>query len=744
MADIFAATLNMSLTASLIILIVLIVRMCLKNAPKIFSYVLWSVVLFRLLCPVSVSLPVSVLAPMSKASASAGTSYTTSMNYIFLQDKNYKQQSDIGINDIWDGDSEEKDIEMMTGISPDTSELDSYTYIEQKVSGEEIILTVLGWFWITGMVCMLVITVWQTASLRRRLAEACIIRGNVFESDKIENAFIFGVFNPKIYLPLGLPFDVQKTVIVHEQIHLHRADHIVKLISYFALAIHWFNPLAWLSFKLMCDDMEKSCDEAVIRKLNSRGYDEKSIKKGYSEMLFAFCSKKQKNTFSSVSFAENSIKERIINVTKFKRVSTVFSVVLGVVCIVIIGICMINPNIAAADIDNETSYGQFTIGDVTFKNDVIELDLSNQIIDDEAIECLEKCTQLKSLNLYESGVSDLSRIVNLPSLERLDLRYAGTPNYGRTEDEPCFTNFFSFEDIQKLENLGKLTELGITIPYRYNIHTDITYISEDDVQRLNEMVRENDFDSIKIAVYRDLDEYPSDKRVLTESADYSALVNLQHLTALVIGYDMCDMSVLLDLDELTELSLGRGYTSQHSYRGIYYDYTPVLEKMKDLTSLTIWSADAFSLYDYSCIGNMTELHTLVMSDCCLDYSFLYRLNGLKNLYIAMSANDRNDSAKIDIQKLADSSPSLTCTYFSWVYLNNISYINQFQQLESLYLMAVDNDAVENGIFDVSALYTLSSLQKLVIGSYKEISNEQIDKLEERYPNSEIIVYKTKY
>ena len=470
MATAFTTILNMSLTASIIILIVLLARLCLKKAPKIYSYLLWAVVLFRLLCPVSFSLPVSVLAPVSEASTSTSSAYTASMEYISIPERpsNVQSQNEHGLGENTmpvDGDT--------TPVVNDKPAAVVEQQAVKKPAGE-IALTVLGWLWAAGMAGVLGFTTWQTISLKRRLADACVIRGNIFESEKIDTAFILGVFNPKIYLPLDLPFDIQKAVVAHEQTHQRRGDHIVKLVSYAALAIHWFNPLVWLSFKLMCDDMEKSCDEAVLREMNNRGYSMKSIKKAYGNMLLVLGGGKQ-HIFSPVSFAENSTKSRVKNVVAYNRIARNMGVGLAVVCVLIALLCVINPTGAAAvvasdadvtvsgseekeraEVEHDPNAVQLTIGDVTFWSDVTELDLSGHELGD--ISALAQCTRLESLNLSETYIADISVLPQIPTLKHLNL--SGNIVYKYIENHEAVIP--SFSDWTPLSRCTGLLSLDVS------------------------------------------------------------------------------------------------------------------------------------------------------------------------------------------------------------------------------------------------------------------------------------------
>ena len=734
MATIFTTILNMSLTACIIILIVLLARQCLKKVPKIFSYVLWSVVLFRLLCPVSISLPVSILAPMSGVSTSAGTSYTASMEYISLPERNESEQmqqpvpGENGTQGNAAGADADASTAPLSPIAPETST--SPAVVEQKMSAGEIVLTVLGWVWVAGMAGVLGLTAWQTISLKRRLADACIVRGNIFESDNIDTAFVLGVINPKIYLPLGLPFDVQKAVVAHEQTHQRRGDHIVKLVSYIALAIHWFNPLVWLSFKLMCDDMEKSCDEAVIRTFYNRGYPEKNVKKGYSEMLFALGGGKQ-HIFSPVSFAEHSVKERIINVAKFKRIGGVFAVALGAVCIAIVGICIVNPDNTAlaaySGMDfieaqkHSADAVKLTIGDVTFWSDDTELDLSNQEIAD--ISSLSVCSNLEYLNLANTGITDISVLSELPALRRLNLSDNCTMVYDEAQKRkiPCST----IADWSLLSELTALTELDLKFAGFY----DASYLS-----------------NLTNLVSLDL----SYNSYLTDISPLSNLKSLEFLglNGSAWGYYQTNSSRLI-----------HGYFFDIDHLFIYGEITDIscLSALQNLKTLEISSQ--IQINDFSCLSECKNLQKInALNSSLTDISFISKIP-IKELIVPQCdiedftpLSDCKDIISLNLSSTDFSDTSLLTSFKDLKSLNlsniwgstgdpsigsyqilELEYLSELTQLEELNLERTQIsdisslsglvnlevlDISDNDISDISALSGMSELEVLdVSGNY---------------------------
>ena len=255
MNNLFSTVLNMSMTGSVVILLVVLARFLLKRAPKIFSYALWSVVLFRLLCPVALTAPVSVLNALKPEVQEASES--TSVVYFLPAEGS------------WDPDFTFVPAENQSGTDSVQAGESEHPYLDLMMAASYV--------WITGSGIMILYSVIQYIRLRGKLVGAVVYRGNVYRADYIDTPFVMGIFSPKIYLPSDVPMNERKYIIAHERHHIRRCDHIIKLLAYFALCIHWFNPLVWLAFVLSAKDMEMSCDEAVIGMYGPKIRDRKSV-----------------------------------------------------------------------------------------------------------------------------------------------------------------------------------------------------------------------------------------------------------------------------------------------------------------------------------------------------------------------------------------------------------------------------------------------------------------------------------
>ncbi|WRS28485.1 M56 family metallopeptidase [Oscillospiraceae bacterium MB08-C2-2] len=280
----FFKILNMSFTGSIVILFVLLTRLLLKKIPKVFSYALWSVVLFRLICPFSFESVFSLLP--TKASPIA-------QDIVYMQ----TPKIDTGVAIINSTVNE-----FLPAATPYASmnPLQFWLFIGSTV-------------WVTGTVFMLSYSLLSLWSLTKKLENAIPYQNSIYLSDQIHTAFVLGVFRPKIYLPYRLSDGQREHILLHEQTHIKRFDHLVKLISFFVLCLHWFNPLVWVAFFASGKDMEMSCDEAVVKKLGN------SIKKDYSSSLLTLASGRRMVGGTPLAFGEGDTKGRIKNVLSYKE-----------------------------------------------------------------------------------------------------------------------------------------------------------------------------------------------------------------------------------------------------------------------------------------------------------------------------------------------------------------------------------------------------------------------------------------
>ena len=330
----FARILNMSLTGSIVIAVVLLARLFLKRAPKIYSYALWAVVLFRLLCPLSITAGLSVLKPIPVTMRT--TPGVSSIVYQPVQ-----QALSRG------------------GYVPAVQQQPVSDQESEQVEPEVTVLQIAAYVWLTGASVMAIYSVVQYLTLRHRLVGAAPYREEIYLADHITTPFVLGVLRPRVYLPSETPEGERAFIIAHERHHIRRHDPLWKLLGYAALCLHWFNPLVWLAFALAGKDMEMSCDEAVIRLLGE------DVRAEYSQALLRLATHKKIITGMPLAFGEGDTKGRVMNMAKWKEPKLWVSLICLLLCTAILVACAVNPETADSIDDMHTTK---IIGEITAAN----------------------------------------------------------------------------------------------------------------------------------------------------------------------------------------------------------------------------------------------------------------------------------------------------------------------------------------------------------------------------------------
>ncbi len=331
----FIQVLDMSKTASLVILVVILARLFLKKAPKIFSYVLWSIVLFRLLCPFSLETSVSVLPKLP----AVGQGYTLSEEAISVMGATEAAYQAVG--DALNGGLGVQHIR--------TTEM-AENGMPRYVTGDWWSVWILfgQYVWVVGMAVMLLRSVVSYRKLRKQTEVSVRFRDNIYLADDVKTPFVMGVFHPRIYLPGNLQEKEQDYIILHEQHHIKRGDVLWKMLAFLALTLHWFNPLVWLAFVLEAKDMEMSCDEAVLRTMGSE------VRADYAASLLKLATGHKVFGGAPLAFGEGDTKARIHNLSQWKKPIIGVVIAGGVICI-ILGICLLtNPKGKETEVDEES------------------------------------------------------------------------------------------------------------------------------------------------------------------------------------------------------------------------------------------------------------------------------------------------------------------------------------------------------------------------------------------------------
>lgn len=336
---VFSLVLTMSLSASWIAAAVLVLRLCLKRAPKWVNVLLWGIVAVRLVLPVSIESPLSLL-PRTEAILPAAAAQP-----------------------------------IQAGTAPAVGGAAAAIASGAAMRSQPGWTTILAWVWLVGIAVLLLYTWISTQRLRRKVREAVRLQGNIYETEHIDSPFVLGVLRPRIYLPYHMDSRDREQVIAHEQAHLRRGDHVWKPLGFLLLTIHWFNPLLWLSYVLLCRDIELACDEKVIKNLSC------GQRADYMQALVTCSVNRRRIAACPLAFGEIGVKERVKSVMNYKK-PTFWIILLAVAACVVLAVCFLTNPIgfrydAAADPIVSAKYF-----DARNHTDPIAVDLSAAQIDE--------------------------------------------------------------------------------------------------------------------------------------------------------------------------------------------------------------------------------------------------------------------------------------------------------------------------------------------------------------------------
>ncbi len=342
LTTLFQTILNMSLAASIVAVAVMIARLLLKKAPKIFSYALWAFVLIRLVLPFSFTSRVSVLTVANPSvSERGGVQFVVpSANQpVSAVPRPVIKTGDPAANLSGTGINSETGVQggqELTSSGAALPQSGSQTGTEAMTSAPASpispVLQVGSVIWVIGMIAYAGLLIANSLTLRHRLRYAMRVRQNIYECEAISSPFIYGLIHPKIYLPMDLDSRQRKYVLTHERVHLRRHDYVFKMIGSLLLMFHWFNPLLWYAYILMSKDMEMACDEAVLGRLGSGG------RVNYGMTLLQFASKP---TITALSFSESNTKLRIKNILNYKK-PTFWVLAAGIVACLLLAVPLLS------------------------------------------------------------------------------------------------------------------------------------------------------------------------------------------------------------------------------------------------------------------------------------------------------------------------------------------------------------------------------------------------------------------
>ena len=320
---------TMTAAASIAALAVMILRLLLKKAPRWLTCALWLVVFLRMVCPVSFQAPVSLVPDTLTQTAQQAVSLPVRQTADPVQAETEPQSAPVLTEPVQE--------EALSVPQAETVTLSQVLFPVWAVGAAGTLL------WAAG----------SYLRLRRRISEAVRLEGNLYETDQIDTPFVCGFFRPRIYLPVNLDPTDRKYVVLHEQAHIRRLDHLTKPLAYLALCVHWFNPVLWLAFRLFCRDVEGACDQAVIRDFDR----EKTA--GYAAALLHLGRRRTLPQAVPLAFGEENAKRRVKGVLTYKKPA--FWVLLAAVIL-----CVAAGVLLLANQDTETRFEGVEISEICF------------------------------------------------------------------------------------------------------------------------------------------------------------------------------------------------------------------------------------------------------------------------------------------------------------------------------------------------------------------------------------------
>ena len=310
MENIFLKILNMSITAGWLVLAVLLMRLLLKKAPRYLSVIMWALVGLRLVLPFSFESALSLIPSAETVPPE------------ILYEKVPELHTGIGV--------------VNSTVNPVISE--SFAPAPgASVNPLQVITLLAGWVWVIGMIAMVVYSLVSYLRIRHKTREAALLRENIWVCDNIDTPFILGIFRPRIFLPSSMAASDIPYVVAHEQAHLKRKDHLWKPLGFLLLTIHWFNPLLWVAYILLCRDIETACDEKVLKTMGEE------VKAPYSHALINCSVPRRAVAACPLAFGEKNVKNRIKNILSYKKPAFWLLIAAVVVCIVLSVCFLTNP-----------------------------------------------------------------------------------------------------------------------------------------------------------------------------------------------------------------------------------------------------------------------------------------------------------------------------------------------------------------------------------------------------------------
>lgn len=316
----FLSVVNMSISASWIVLAVLLLRLLLKKAPKWITVLLWGIVAIKLVCPFSIESVMSLIPSAQTISPEIMMANTPAINSGIPVINNV-------VNPV---------IGEAFSPNPGTS-----------ANPLQLLIPIMSIVWTVGIAGMLAYTVVSYFRVKKRIGTAVLLRENIFQSENVVSPFVLGIIKPKIYLPFNMHAQDMEYVIAHENAHIRRKDHLWKPFGFLVLTLHWFNPLIWLGYVLLCRDIELACDEKVVKELDAEQ------KADYSQALLTCSVNRRMIAACPLAFGEVGVKNRVKSVLNYKK-PAFWIITVAIIASVVAAVCFLTDPVPSNKTQDQT------------------------------------------------------------------------------------------------------------------------------------------------------------------------------------------------------------------------------------------------------------------------------------------------------------------------------------------------------------------------------------------------------
>lgn len=385
MSNFFLNLVNISITASWIVLVVVLMRLILKKAPKWINCLLWAIVGLRLIMPFSLESVFSLIPSTETIGVSTQTGIPNVQTGLPMVDNTVNE---------YIGEYYQTQAPAMTENSID-------------------LVGILSIIWVVGMIAMLIYSAISYFRLKKRVKASVLNKDNIYFCDDIETPFVLGLIKPRIYLPSGIAGEQSEYVIRHENSHIKRKDHWWKPLGFALLTVYWFNPAMWLAYVLLCRDIELACDEKAIKDMNN------DDKKGYSEALLSNSIQRRMIMACPLAFGEVGIKERIKSVLNYKK-PAFWIIAVAIVVVAVISVCFLtNP-------DKEDKESTTTTTESTTLGEEITTDKPSTTETTTEESTTETTTKKETTTAKKSSLKPLSK-AKINEIKKAYINYMGYP-----------------------------------------------------------------------------------------------------------------------------------------------------------------------------------------------------------------------------------------------------------------------------------------------------------------------------